>query len=198
VPIPDRDEGRDSKSAAGLLEYIDRRRLNQVRERRQRTLMRTIVALGLLAAILAVCNVLLLNRLNATHETPAPARVASATLPAPPPPVAPADPPAVSAPEPVPAASLPAPAAAPDAPAPTATPPPAPTTPAATLRAPMPAPPAEEEEEDAALRTARWLVQTHGRIEAEDRVAKVAAFYSGERRAFWARVLLNVRRAPER
>jgi hypothetical protein len=46
-------------------------------------------------------------------------------------------------------------------------------------------------------RTATWLVQTYGRLEAENRAAVVAEFYSGERRAFWQRVLAEVRRTPE-
>jgi hypothetical protein len=57
---------------------------------------------------------------------------------------------------------------------------------------------AADAEEDSARRTARWLIQTHGRLEAENRAAKVAEFYSGEQGAFWQRVLLNVRREPER
>jgi hypothetical protein len=54
--------------------------------------------------------------------------------------------------------------------------------------------PAAEEPEDPALRTARWLVRTHGLVEAENRVTRVAEFYSGEQGAFWRRVLLNLRR----
>ncbi len=51
---------------------------------------------------------------------------------------------------------------------------------------------------DRAQRTAQWLVQTHGRLEAENRAARVAEFYGGEEGRFWQRVLLNVRREPER
>ncbi len=195
MPVPDHDERKGSQADAGLLEYIDRRRLHQVRERRQRTLMRTTVALGLLAAILAVSNLILLNRLNAPSEAPPPAGVASATLATTPEPAGPAAPPAVQAPEPVaiaPQAAAPAP---PSTSAPAASAESAPT-PGPAVRAPMPA--TVLEEDDSALRTARWLVQTHGRIEAEERVAKVAEFYTGEQGAFWQRVLLNVRRAPER
>jgi hypothetical protein len=50
---------------------------------------------------------------------------------------------------------------------------------------------------DSAERTADWLVQTYGRVEAESRALRVAEFYSGERRAFWRRVLDDVRRTPE-
>lgn len=195
MPVPDHDERKGSQADAGLLEYIDRRRLHQVRERRQRTLVRTTVALGLLAAILAVSNVILLKRLNAPSEAPPPAGVASATLATTPEPAAPAAPLAVQAPEPVgiaPQAAAPAP---PSTSAPAASAESAPT-PGPAVRAPMPA--TALEEDDSALRTARWLVQTHGRIEAEERVAKVAEFYTGEQGAFWQRVLLNVRRAPER
>lgn len=195
MPVPDHDERKGSQADAGLLEYIDRRRLHQVRERRQRTLMRTTVALGLLAAILAVSNVILLNRLNAPSEAPPPAGVASATLATTPEPAGPAAPPAVQAPEPVAIAPQAAAPASPSTSAPAGSAESAPT-PGPAVRAPMPA--TALEEDDSALRTARWLVQTHGRIEAEERVAKVAEFYTGEQGAFWQRVLLNVRRAPER
>jgi hypothetical protein len=194
VAIPDHDERKGSQADAGLLEYIDRRRLHQVRERRQRTLMRTTVALGLLAAILAVSNVILLNRLNAPSEAPPPAGVASATLAATPEPAGLATPPAARVPEPVAAVPRAAAPAPPSTSAPAASAESAPT-PGPAVRAPMPTTAAEED--DSALRTARWLVQTHGRIEAEDRVAKVAEFYSGAEGAFWRRVLLNVRRAAE-
>lgn len=185
MPISDRNDRDESQADAGLLEYIDRRRLYQVRERRHRFLVSTTVALGVLAAILAVSNVILLQRLNATSDAPPPASVVSA------PPAAPA--PTAQAPEPV-------------APAPVAAPAPAiASAPAASARSepPLPAPrPAIQEvpaaaEADSARRTARWLVQTHGRLEAESRAAKVAEFYSGEQGAFWKRVLVNVRQEPE-
>jgi hypothetical protein len=51
---------------------------------------------------------------------------------------------------------------------------------------------------DPAQRTARWLVDTYGRLEAENRAAVVAEFYTGEQAAFWRRVLANVRRSPDR
>jgi hypothetical protein len=41
------------------------------------------------------------------------------------------------------------------------------------------------------------LVQTHGRLEAENRAARVAEFYGGAEGAFWRRVLSNVRQQPE-
>jgi hypothetical protein len=50
---------------------------------------------------------------------------------------------------------------------------------------------------DSVRRTASYLVETHGRQEAEARAASVAEFYSGEQRAFWRRVLAEIRRTPE-
>jgi len=239
MPISDPDERESSQADAGLLEYIDRRRLYQVRQRRHRILLGTTVALGVLVAALVVSNVILLNRLNSPSEAPPPASVASAPSEAPqavapapqpaapmpqptapaPQPTAPAAPPAVEAPQPAaPAAQapiqapVPAPQAAARAPEPVAAPepaapPPAPASaPAASTRStptrgPTGVPPlaaSATSETDSARRTARWLVQTHGRIEAEIRAAKVAEFYSGEQGAFWQRVLLNVRQEPER
>lgn len=188
MPISDRHDRGDSQADTGLLEYIDRRRLYQVRERRHRFLVSMTVALGVLAAILAVSNVILLQRLNATPDAPPPASVASA-------------PPAAAPAAPAPAAQ----ALEPEAPAPVAPAPAVATAPAASARSEpaLPAPrPAIPEvpatvETDSAQRTARWLVQTHGRLEAENRAAKVAEFYSGEQGAFWKRVLLNVRQEPE-
>jgi hypothetical protein len=55
-----------------------------------------------------------------------------------------------------------------------------------------------ESELDPATRTARWYLQTYGRVEAENRVAMVQEFYSGEQRAFWRRVLADVRQTRER
>jgi hypothetical protein len=66
-------------------------------------------------------------------------------------------------------------------------------------RAPEPRSPANRAtESDSVRRTATWLVQSYGRLEAENRAATVAEFYSGERRTFWHRVLAEVRRTPER
>lgn len=202
MPIPDHDEREGSQADTGLLEYIDRRRLYQVRQRRQRILMGTTVALGLLAAVLAVSNVILLNRLNAASEAPPPPSVATAPPAATPEPSAPAPRPAAPASQPSayasePVATAPAPpapaasgASAPAASAPSAA------TPDPAVRTPLPMTAADEG--DSARRTARWLVQTHGRVEAENRVARVAEFYSGAEGAFWRRVLLNVRQQPER
>jgi hypothetical protein len=61
-----------------------------------------------------------------------------------------------------------------------------------------PASPLEPSDLDPATRTARWYLQTYGRVEAENRVAMVEEFYSGEQRAFWRRVLADVRQTRER
>jgi hypothetical protein len=63
---------------------------------------------------------------------------------------------------------------------------------------PAPATPEPPVELDPAARTARWYLQTYGRVEAENRVAMVEEFYSGEQRAFWRRVLADVRQTRER
>ena len=195
MSIPDH-EREESQADAGLLEYIDRRRLYEVRQRRQRVLVGTVIGLGALAAVLAVSNVILFTRLNAGSEAPPPASVASAPPAAPvpeaPAPAAPSPPPpAAPAPGPVAPATPPTPDSAVEAPPPAALA--APVPPGSARRAT-----AADDEGDSARRTAQWLVQTHGRIEAENRAAKVAEFYSGEQGAFWHRVLLNVRQEPER
>ena len=209
MPIPDHGGREDSQAGAALLEYIGRKRLHQVRQRRQRRLIYTTAALGVLAAVLAVSNVLLLKRLNAVPEASLPASAASPPLEATPEPAAQAPP----APVPEPAAALPAaptlpaPSAAPErevapgpaspAPAAASTPPvPARSAGAAAVRAATSAPAVEEE--DSARRTARWLVRTHGPVEAENRVMKAAEFYSGPERQFWQRVLVELRQEPER
>jgi outer membrane biosynthesis protein TonB len=218
MPISERDEPEESRAeAAGLLEYIDRRRLHQARQRRQRLLVAAIATLGLVAAMLAVSNMILLKRLSTRAQTPPPAAVATAppaspaparpteTSPRPtemsPPPAAPAPPaPAAATTTAPPQTRAPAPASPPTAPIP----PPVPTAPPAAS-APTPptasAPPVAASapaaaDGDAAQRTARWMVETHGRIEAENRAARVAEFYTGDERAFWRRVLLNVRQEP--
>jgi hypothetical protein len=63
---------------------------------------------------------------------------------------------------------------------------------------PAPATPEPPIDLDPATRTARWYLQTYGRVEAENRVAMVEEFYSGEQRAFWRRVLADVRQTRER
>jgi hypothetical protein len=171
MPIPGRLESEEPQADAGLLEFINRRRLQQARQRRQRALVIATAALGLTAVALAVSNVILIRRLVWHADGPAPVTVS------PPAPVA-----AASARPPDPA--VPAASSAPVTPGAPATPP------AESPRAAA-APPAPDGE--SARRTARWLVQTHGRVEAENRAAKAAEFYSGEQSAYWRRVLLSVR-----
>jgi hypothetical protein len=207
----------DSQAGAALLEYIGRRRLHQVRQRHQRRLMYATILLGLVAVVLAVSNVVLLNRLRAASEPPPPASVADpppasvASLPPaerpelaapaiPSPaeaaaePVATAAEPVATAPEPVATAPEPALPAAPKASAPAALP----TTPMPRPAVGTPTTATAAEEDDPAQRTARWLVRTHGLVEAENRVTRAVEFYSGAEGAFWRRVLLNMRKDPER
>ena len=193
MPIRDTDESGEPQADSDLLEYIDRRRDYQARKRRRRFLVAAVAALGVIAIILAFSNVVLMRRLAARTESPP---VASLPTPAP-----------SAAPAPEVATSVASgPTALPAEPAPpSATRPPAAntgmvlesTTPPAPRRSTTPRS-AGATDGDSARRTARWLVQTHGRVEAESRVTKVAEFYSGEQGAFWQRVLLNVRQAPER
>jgi hypothetical protein len=135
-------------------------------------------------------------------------------------PVTTAPDPGTAQPEPVPSTSTPAPptsaaaprtsaaaprtsAAAPptSAAAPPTSPPASPTPgPLTAPTGPRSVPPAGDAwaSADPARRTASWLVQNYGRLEAENRATMVAEFYSGERRAFWQRVLSEVRSIPER
>jgi outer membrane biosynthesis protein TonB len=210
MPITERDEPEESRAdAAGLLEYIDRRRLHQARQRRQRLLIAAIATLGLVAAMLAVSNMILLKRLSTRAQTPPPAAVATAppSAPAPerpaetsPPPATPAPPaPAAATTTPSPEARAPiqpSPPAAPVPPPVPSAPPPVPSAPPTASAPPVTASAPAAADGDPAQRTARWMVETHGRIEAENRAARVAEFYTGEERAFWRRVLLNVRQEP--
>jgi hypothetical protein len=213
MPIRDADES-EHQADSDLLEFIDRRRDHQARERRRRLLLAVVAALALISLALVFSNVVLMRRLagrpDAPPDTsvPTPAAAVTPAEPVPTPPAATA--PTASVPAPSAAASAPE-ASPPAAPRPAASVPPAP--PAATARRPTgtgvlesttPSPPptprstAAAADDDPAQRTARWLVQTHGRAEAENRVTKVTEFYSGEQGAFWRRVLRNVRQEPER
>jgi type IV secretory pathway VirB10-like protein len=227
MPIRDEDEYEEQQADAGLLEFIDRRRDHQARERRQRVLVAAIAALAVIAIALAFSNMVLLRRLAGRPEsTPAASApiappVASAPTPAGSPPTAsePHTPSVASAPTP---AGPPPTASEPNPPQVASTPTPSPAVPDTTARraeralpsAPAagmvverstPAPSTARAprsrgagDDESARRTARWLVETHGRAEAESRVAKVAEFYGGAEGAFWRRVLVNVRQEPER
>jgi predicted lipid-binding transport protein (Tim44 family) len=196
MPISDRDEPEAPQAGADLIEFLDQRRQRQAQQGRQRVLVGVTVALSMVTVMLALSNVMLLKRIAFPPAprivAPAPATPLSAPgTPATPPPAPPRSaqgPPANPAPGPR------QPAAPADAPAPSpgdASPPPQP------MNLPMPSTtPAEEA--DPARRTARWLVQTYGRLDAETRAARVAEFYSGEERAFWRRVLAGVQSEPTR
>jgi hypothetical protein len=218
MPIRDDDDREEPYADAGLLEYIDRRRLYQVRLRRHRFLVMAVTALAVVAAALAVSNVVLLQRLASRPTVPEPPAVATETpgiAPAPPvatpEPPATAEPPAVATERPAAATERPVtpptpPAAASPGPAAVAPPPVEVPRPSSSPVAAVPAMPAPmtarsgpaAEPEDSARRTARWMVQTYGRLEAENRAARVAEFYGGADGAYWRRVLLNVRAEPER
>jgi hypothetical protein len=186
MPIPDRVEPEVSRADARLLEFINQRRHQRAQQRRQLIVLGATAVIGLIVLALTAAGLLLFNR------SPAPSL--SATVAAPPgvrPTPAPSAPPAA----PLAAPSLsspPARAVEPDQSAATVVRPPG--------SAVAPSGPADEPvaESNAARRTASWLVRTHGRLEAENRALTVAEFYSGERRAFWQRVLTDVRQTPER
>jgi hypothetical protein len=193
MPIPERGEPEAPQAGADLIEFLDQRRHRQAQQGRQRILVVVIAALSVVAAMLALSNVMLLKRVafppaprTVAHPSPAP-------LSAPGTPATPTPAPPHSAPgHPANAASGSRQSAAPaDAPAP----------PPSDASQPMPPPamsatPADEP--DPARRTARWLVQTYGRLDAENRAVRVAEFYSGEERAFWRRVLAGVQSEPTR
>lgn len=220
MPVPEHIE--DTEAGSDLLEFLDERRQRQAQQRRQRALAIATGALSVIAAILAVSNLILLRQIAG----PQPVRVVASPPDSPPsaaPPTstrpaarhAPAPPPsaAASAPdEPSPPALPPAPARR-DSSAPAAAPPtprsaqprsePEPSLPSPSFPASAPSGvvdgrplPVETEEPDPARRTARWLVQTYGRLDAESRAARVVDFYSGQERAFWRRVLAAVRSEP--
>jgi len=185
MPIPERAEPQNSQADARLVEFIIQRR--QAQRRRQMIVLGATAVIGLIVLTLTGATVLLFNRspvpsLSATVAAPPPVR----STPAPQAPARAAD---LAAPPP---SSPPARAVEPDQPQPTPAGPPesgvAPSGPAAE-------PPGDS---DPARRTASWLVRTYGRLEAENRALIVAEFYSGERRAFWQRVLADVRQTPER
>jgi hypothetical protein len=187
MPIPERAEPETPQADARLLEFIAQRRQQQAQRRRQLIVLGATAVIGLIVLTLTAAGLLLFNR--------SPAHSLSATLAAPPPvrstpaPQAPARAADLAAP---PASSPPARAVAPDQSQPTAAGPPE--------SGVAPSGPADEPlgDSDPARRTASWLVRTYGRLEAENRALIVAEFYSGERHAFWQRVLADVRQTPER
>jgi hypothetical protein len=195
------DENPSHLDHGRMAEFIERRREDQARARRERIQLVAITVLGLIAIVLTVSNAVLVSRLIARPARP-PAAAPLAPRPAAPPDEPP--PPVSQEPEPAPA---PAPAAAPrlwdDAGVPPRRSPPAPETRTPPPSRPSRTPRAEERTSlpsrpprDPAERTARYLVQTYGPLEAETRALAVTQFYSSpEEAAFWRRVLAHVRAA---
>jgi len=189
MPIPERPGPEISEGNARLLEVITKRRRQQrARRRRQLIVLGATAGMGLIVGL-----ALMTEALRSFNRSPAQSR--SATVVAPPPvrstpaPQAPAgaaglaEPPPASLPERAVEFNLSQPIAA------------RPPESGFSPSGPADEPPAES---DPARRTASWLIQTYGRLEAENRALIVAEFYSGERRAFWQRVLADVRQKPER
>jgi len=186
MPIPERANPETPQADARLLEFIAQRRQQQARRRRQLIVLGATTVIGLIVLTLTIAGLLLFDgspaqSLSAMLAAPPPVR----STPAPPAPARAAD---LATP---PASSPPARAVAPDQSQPTAAAPPeSGVAPSAAADEPL-------GHSDSA-RTASWLVRTYGRLEAENRAMIVAEFYSGERRAFWQRVLADMRQTPER
>jgi len=187
MPIPERAEPETPQADARLLEFIAQRRQRQAQRRRQLIVLGATAVIGLIVLTLTAAGLLLFNG--------SPAQSLSATLAAPPSvrstpaPQAPARAADLATP---PASSPPARAVAPAQSQPTAAAPPeSGVAPSAAADEPL-------GDSDPARRTASWLVRTYGRLEAENRALIVAEFYSGERYAFWQRVLADMRQTPER
>jgi hypothetical protein len=208
MPIPE-DIGRGAPQAdSRVIAYIERRREEEARDRRQRLQLGTIACLGGIVLILTVSNAVLLSRLLA--RPPAPPAVAPAPMSAPAAPsVSTASPAAPLGNSPVapPAAEMASPTAQreePLVPSEPRTPraarvarSPVAARPLATaLRSSSPSfpgdPAALPGETDSAQRTARWLVETYGPLEAEGRALAAADFYTGADREFWRRVARHV------
>jgi hypothetical protein len=236
-----------------MLEFVERRREEQARARRQRIQLIAIVALGVISIVLTISNALLVKRLLARPAMPPVVNAPAARSAAPAQPAEPSEAgdSAARAPEPEApwrprvSASAPAVPAAPtsrnetpasrhDAPPIARATTPGDTRaderaaregPGAVDRAPSiaPEPPALPEratggsrgagvseraragasrdtlasvDTDPALRTARWMIQTHGRLDAETKALAAAQFYSGSEGAFWRRVVRYVRAEP--
>ena len=218
MPIHDSPEPESPHVDTRMFEFVERRREEQARARRQRIQIVAIVALGLVGIILAVSNAILVSRLVARPLTPPVATPPLARSAAPVTPV-----------EREPAARVAKSARVSDEPRERATPRLAeepstpepsrgdepvtrepssderPSLPDRVARAtPRPAPasvrpPAPREslstavETDPALRTARWMIHTYGPLDAEGKALAAARFYTGQEGAFWRRVVAHVR-----
>ena len=223
MPIPEDVEPGTPQADARLLEFIERRRQREVRDRRQRLQLAAIACLGVIVLILTISNAVLLSRLLARPLVPpalAPQptvrRAPSATPTSPPvsePSASPSpaaripDTPPPAAPEPDAAATLPernAPRAVNSDGGPDMAPKPPDVRrpPAQPGRGSIPhrhetparayAPAAVAGEADPVRRTARWLVESYGPLEAESRALAAAEFYSSDEREFWRRVAAQV------
>ena len=182
MPIPERAGPEISEADARLLDFITERRQQRARRRRQLIVLGATAGIGLLVGLALMAGALL-----SFNRSPAQSRSARVVAP---PPVR-----STPAPEaPARAADLAAPPSSPEArtvepdqsPPTAAGPPDSRVTPSGPPNEPLGDP-------DPARRMAGWLVQTYGRLEAENRALIVAEFYTGERRAFWQRVLADVR-----
>jgi hypothetical protein len=206
MPIPERNDPENPRADARLLEYIAERRLAQARQRRQMIVLGASAGATLILLAVTVASLLFVRPPKSgpvVLPTPTPSTQAAAPPRAPEAARAPAPRAASRTVEPdrFPPAPLEPSGSSASGPGP-ATTGPATTTPAPATAPPGPlsAPPASDPSasEDPARRTASWLVQSYGRVEAENRAIVVAEFYSGERRAFWQRVLSEVRAIPDR
>jgi cytoskeletal protein RodZ len=209
--IPD-DVGPDTAQADGkLIEFIERRREEQARNRRQRLQLIVIACLGVIGLLLTVSNAVLVSRLLARRSVPpataplSPVRGATLVTATVTPPEPVAEPAASPPPESVaePAASRPREpvaeaAASPPAPSEERVERTAPQQRTAVLpRSPTPTLTVTSET-DSARRTARWLVEMYGPLEAKRRALAAAQFYSGEDSLFWRRVADYALQIPAR
>ena len=218
--LPEADE---PEIDARMLEFVERRREEQAHERRQRVQLIAIIALGVIAVVLTVFNAMLVNRLLSRPAMPAavnppPVRSTAPTQrpepsdralsePEPLPPEPQESPVSTSAlaepPVPRPAPRAPAPSMPSDQPPSVASEPPALPEPGARgSRGAVSDQPRPESrdlpaavETDPALRTARWMIRTYGRLDAETKALAASQFYTGGERAFWRRVVSHVRAA---
>ena len=226
----DLPEAEEPEIDAGMLEFVERRREEQAHARRQRIQLIAIIALGVIAIVLTVFNVLLVNRLLSRPAMPAAVN--------PPPPVRSTAPTqraepsdrALSEPDPLPPEPQESPVSTSALEPPVSRP--APGSPAPSQRASTPAPPTPSDqppavtseppalpepgargsrsalsdqvrpesrnmpapvETDPALRMARSMIRTYGRLDAESKALAASQFYTGGERAFWRRVVSHVR-----
>lgn len=208
MAVPGRTESDTRHDDHEFSRFREQRRRRQARERRRRIVVVVAAVGALVAGSAAVVTVIRLAREAAPR---APVSVATAPVPVSTPrldrpsrsPVTVPQPDATAAEREAPSPGSPSASAIgtdrekPSSPTPPGSLPPAspPPRPRVVTPGPIEEPPSSG---DPARRTAAWLVQTYGGLEAENRAAVVAEFYSGEERAFWQRVLGEVRSIPAR